>query len=117
MNSDPGICLQFTSSSNGGDSSPTVRSTTSEDSEDVSDVDSLEDVNLKLFDQQSAEAQISLALVEETATVHRYIASRGQREREEEIYEVLPATIEKKKKNKKTKKKRAIIDDDGVVLI
>lgn len=29
---------------------------------------------------------------------HSYIASRGQREREEEIYEVLPATIRVKKK-------------------
>ena len=117
LNSDPGICLQFTSSSNGGDSSPTVRSTTTtDDSEEVSDVDSLEDVNLKLFDQQSAaEAQISLALVEESATVHRYIASRGQREREEEIYEVLPATIEKRKKTKKKRGKSS--SDDGVVLI
>jgi len=32
--------------------------------------------------------------LEEDQVVHRYAASRGQREREEEIYEVLPATIE-----------------------
>ncbi len=36
---------------------------------------------------------------------HSYIASRGQREREEEIYEVLPPTIKVKVKDGKMKRK------------
>lgn len=85
--SDPGICLQFNTE---------VSSSSSDD--ETSIADSLE-INLTLFDkkEEDEETAVSLAFVEESATVHKYIASRGQREKEEEIYEVLPPTIAIKK--------------------
>ena len=39
------------------------------------------------------EEDLSFQILRETATVHKYVASRGQREREEDIYEVLPSTV------------------------
>ena len=86
-----------------------------EDFDSLSDSDSLE-INLKLFREgrdledddevvedvkAASEEAISLAFVQESATVHSYIASRGQREREQEIYEVLPPTITLKSMSKK----------------
>ena len=40
------------------------------------------------------EETISLAFIKTSAIVHRYVASRGQRERETEIYELVPTTID-----------------------
>ena len=95
--SDPGICLQFGSTTSGSN----ARSSTSASSDDdVSVTDSLE-LNLQLFDDKDKEEAISLAFVEESAAVHSYIASRGQREKEEEIYEVLPTRIAIQKKKSK----------------
>ena len=73
--------------------------TSDDDDEALSVADSLE-INLKLFDIKQREEAVSLAFVQESATVHSYIASRGQREKEEEIYEVLPPTIAVRKKAK-----------------
>ena len=39
------------------------------------------------------EEAVSLAHIDESKTMHSYIASRGQREREEDIYEVVPPKI------------------------
>ena len=39
------------------------------------------------------EETISLAFIQANAVIHKYVASRGQRERETDIYEVLPTTI------------------------
>ena len=119
VGSDPGICLQFTGEDSSGGSN--ARS-----EEELSDADSLE-LNLKMFDLNkdeepdaededndddddiniSRETDISLAFVAESATVHSYIASRGQREKEEEIYEVLPARIAVRKKKTKPPQTRA----------
>ncbi|TRY70372.1 hypothetical protein TCAL_04486 [Tigriopus californicus] len=92
--SDPGICLLQEEEGN---------STPKSDSGQVSEVDSL-DLEMQLFDlgskerseteeSQDNETDLSLAYVTEAATIHSYIASRGQREREEEIYEVIPSMI------------------------
>lgn len=92
--SDPGICLLQEEE---GTSTP------KSDSGQISEVDSL-DLELQLFDLGSKdrseteespdnETDLSMAYVTEAATIHSYIASRGQREREEEIYEVIPSMI------------------------
>ena len=39
------------------------------------------------------EDTVSLAFIRSSAVTHSYIAARGQRERETEVYEVIPATI------------------------
>ena len=39
------------------------------------------------------EERLSLAFIRSSAVQHQYVASRGQRERETEIYEVLPPTL------------------------
>ena len=39
------------------------------------------------------EDALSLAFIQNNAIIHQYVASRGQREKEIEIYEVLPTTI------------------------
>mgnify|MGYP007015715414 CR=1 FL=1 len=39
------------------------------------------------------EERLSLAFIRTSAVQHQYVASRGQRERETEIYEVLPPTL------------------------
>ena len=39
------------------------------------------------------EEAISMKYIDQCLTVHKYIASRGQREKEQEIYEVLPSVI------------------------
>ena len=39
------------------------------------------------------EDTVSLAFIRTSAVTHSYIAARGQRERETEVYEVIPATI------------------------
>lgn len=44
------------------------------------------------------EEAISLAYIDESRTVHKYIASRGQREREEDIYEYRPPCLHITKK-------------------
>ena len=39
------------------------------------------------------EERLSLAVIRATAVQHQYVASRGQRERETEIYEVVPPSL------------------------
>ena len=39
------------------------------------------------------EERLSLAFIRTSAVQHQYVASRGQRERETEIYEVVPPTL------------------------
>jgi hypothetical protein len=39
------------------------------------------------------EEAISLAYIQNSKVVHKYIASRGQREKETDIYEVLPSKM------------------------
>ena len=39
------------------------------------------------------EEALSLSFIQNNAIIHKYVASRGQREKEIEIYEVLPSTI------------------------
>ena len=43
------------------------------------------------------EEALSLSFIKSNAIIHQYVASRGQREKEIEIYEVLPTTIIKTK--------------------
>ena len=44
------------------------------------------------------EEAVSLAYIDESRTVHKYIASRGQREKEQEIYEMRPPCLHVTKK-------------------
>ena len=86
--SDPGICLKF------GSSSDDDEANSHNDKAGSVSADSLDDdVDLELFEAGEREDAVSLAFLEESATVHKYIASRGQREKEQEIYEVVPSTI------------------------
>ena len=48
------------------------------------------------------EDALSLAFIQNNAVIHQYVASRGQREKEIEIYEVLPSTIKMSKHRHKS---------------
>jgi len=63
------------------------------------------DISSSSLDEDS----ISLAFIRTSAIIHKYVASRGQRERETEIYEMLPTMIPLSKNvNKNSLKKKCI---------
>ena len=57
-------------------------------------------------DDLGSKEEVSLAVIRDSAVVHNYIASRGQREREQEIYEVLPARVTLLKTTQKSGRRR-----------
>ena len=50
-------------------------------------------INLSIQFQAELEEDLSFQILRDSETVHKYVASRGQREREEDIYEVLPPSV------------------------
>ena len=124
--SDPGICMdsgsgddtkasssnsQHSSSSSGIADGDSVKTETADDSghdektvEGVGGSDSAHSTSPSSSSPSSSisglghEEAVSLAYIDESRTVHKYIASRGQREKEQEIYEVRPPCLHVTKK-------------------
>ena len=126
--SDPGICMDSgsgddtkTSSSNGqhsssssgiadGDSvkTETASNDSGHDEKTVERVGGSDSAHSSTSPSSSSPASslsglgheeaVSLAYIDESRTVHKYIASRGQREKEQEIYEVRPPCLHVTKK-------------------
>ena len=62
---------------------------TDTDSTDSSKIDEEDPALIRLMNEED----LSFQILRETETIHKYVASRGQREREQEIYEVLPSVL------------------------
>ena len=69
-------------------------SSTTSSSIEVTSPSSLSQSDPDLSSSSQDEETISLAFIKTSAIVHRYVASRGQRERETDIYEFVPTTID-----------------------